>query len=289
MKAPAFEYETAHSVEEAVGLLRTHGGDAKLLAGGQSLIPMLNFRLLAPAVLVDINGIAGLDGIAIHNNVLCVGALTRHRQLQSSAVATHRLPLLRSVMGHVAHVAIRNAGTVGGSLSHADPAAELPLLAQLLDARFNVTGPDGSREIAARDFFVAPLQTALDDDEMLTHVRFPLPPAGHRSSFTEVARRRGDFAMAAAGAVLTFHEGKVASARIALIGAADTAIRADDAERLLLGEALGPPAIASAIEAVRDSARPESDLHASAEYRRHLVGVLVQRCLQQIMGRFGDD
>lgn len=284
MKAPAFAYQVARSTDEAVAILHAHGGDAKLLAGGQSLMPMLNFRLLSPAILVDINGIAGLDRIELEGDELHIGALTRHRQLQTSTLAARRLPLLPSLMGHVAHVAIRNAGTVGGSLSHADPAAELPLLAQLLDARFDVTGPQAGREIAASDFFVAPLQTALRDDEMLTRVRFPLPPQEHRSSFFEVARRRGDFALAAAGAVLTLDEEKVTSARIALIGAAETAIRAPGAEQALLGEALGTAAVARAVEAVRENARPESDLHASARYRRHLVGVLVQRCLEQIMG-----
>lgn len=284
MKAPAFDYAAAHSVEEAVALLRANGGDAKILAGGQSLMPMLNFRLLAPAVLVDINGIPGLDQIEEADEEIHIGALTRHRQLQCAGIVRQRLPVLEAAMKHVAHVAIRNAGTIGGSLSHADPAAELPLMSLLLDARFELTSAPGMRTVSAKDFFVAPLETGLAEDEILTRIRVPSLAAGHTWAFKEVARRQGDYAMAAAGVVLDCQDGIVQSARIGLIGARETACRATEAEEILVGQFIDPTVIERAVEAIRDTATPESDLHATAAYRRHLVGVLARRCLEQAGG-----
>ena len=199
MKPPAFEYVAAGSVEEAVSLLVQHDGEAKVIAGGQSLVPMLNFRLLAPAVLVDLNRIPGLDGVSEHDGGLRIGALTRHRALETSEIVKARFPVLNAAMQFVAHLAIRNRGTIGGSLCHADPAAELPTMAVLLDAEIEAAGPKGERVIAARDFFESALSTTLEEDEIVTGVRLPGLPAQAGWAFEEFARRSGDFGIAGSG------------------------------------------------------------------------------------------
>lgn len=281
MKPPPFEYLRPDSVAEAVAALARHGGKAKLLAGGQSLMPMLNFRLLAPAVLVDINRVAGIEGIEETAGGLRLGALARHRAVETSALVTDRFPIIPAVMAHVGHLAIRNRGTIAGSLCHADPAAEWPLLALLLEAQIAVTGATGAREIPAADFFASALETSLAEDEMVTAVHLPALAAGHRWGFQEVARRGGDFALAAAGALLEIDGGRIATARIALTGAGGTPIRATAAEEVLAGQEPGPELFAAAAEAAREAAAPDSDLHASADYRRHLIGVLSKRALEQ--------
>ncbi|MEA2878115.1 MAG: 3-oxo-Delta1-steroid hydratase/dehydrogenase medium subunit [Hyphomicrobiales bacterium] len=279
MKPPAFEYRVAESVEAAVAMLADAGGDAKVLAGGQSLVPMLNFRLLRPAILVDINRIPGLASIEEEGDAIRVGALTRHYQLETSAVIATHLPVLRAAMAHVAHLAIRNRGTIGGSLTHADPAAELPMMALLLDATISVESPKGRRTVAARDFFLGALSVALEPDELVTEVVFPKLPPNTGWGFEEVSRRHGDFALAAVGVTLTVTDGTIAQARIAIAGADERAVRASEAEALLKGQALEAKLLDAACGAARAAVNPNTDLHASAGYRRHLVGVLTGKAL----------
>jgi len=284
MKPAAFEYVVADSVEMAVASLAQAGGDAKIIAGGQSLVPMLNFRLLRPSVLVDINRIPGLAHVREDGNVVRVGALTRHHQLETSPVIAAHFPVLREAMAHVAHLAIRNRGTIGGSLSHADPAAELPMMTLLLDAELRVVSAKGARTVAARDFFRDALSVDLAEDEIVTEVVLPkLPNTGW--GFAEVARRSGDFALAAVAATLTLSDGKIARARVAMTGVAPTARRVTEAERLLIGQRLDDGVDSDVIEAVRAATEPPTDLHASSDYRRHLVGVLAGRALAGAWGR----
>ena len=279
MKPPVFDYIAATSVEGAVAALAGAGGEAKILAGGQSLVPMLNFRLLRPALLVDINRIAGLAYIEEAADHIRVGALTRHYQLETSGFIARHLPVVACAMTHVAHLAIRNRGTVGGSLSHADPAAELPMLALLLDAEFHIASPAGKRVAAARDFFLDALTVALDTAEMLTEIVLPKLPPQTGWGFEEVARRHGDFALAAAAATLTVADGAIRQARIALTGVGPTALRAAEAEAMLTGHAPDGALVDRVIDAVRSVISPETDLHASSDYRRHLAGVLTGRVL----------
>ena len=279
MKPPPFEYSVAESVEAAVAALAEAGGEAKILAGGQSLVPMLNFRLLRPSILVDINRIPGLAYIEEERDAIRVGALTRHHQLETSPVIAAHLPVLRAAMTHVAHLAIRNRGTIGGSLTHADPAAELPMMALLLDATISVTSPKGKRTVAARDFFLGALSVALEADELVTEATFPKLPTNTGWGFEEVSRRHGDFALAAVGVTLTVSGGKIAETRIAIAGVDERPVRASDAEAILARQALTPELLDAACHAARTCIAPNTDLHASSDYRRHLVGVLTAKAL----------
>jgi len=279
VKPSPFEYRVADSVEAAIAMLAEAGGEAKVLAGGQSLVPMLNFRLLRPSVLVDINRIPGLAYIDEGADAIRVGALTRHHQLETSPVIAAQLPVLSAAMTHVAHLAIRNRGTIGGSLTHADPAAEPPMMALLLDATISVRSSKGQRTIAARDFFLGALSVVLEADELVTEVAFPKLPPNTGWGFEEVSRRHGDFALAAVGATLTVSDGKIAQVRITVAGADERPIRASGAEALLKGRELQTRLRDAACEAARACVSPNTDLHASADYRRHLVGVLTERAL----------
>ncbi len=283
MKPPPFDYVVADSVEAAVAVLGQ--GDAKIIAGGQSLVPMLNFRLLRPAVLVDINRIPDLADVREDADAIRIGALTRHHQLETSPVIAAHFPVLTEAMTHVAHLAIRNRGTIGGSLSHADPAAELPMMALLLDAELRIVSACGVRTVAARDFFRDALSVDLAEDEIVTDVVLPKLPPNTGWGFEEVARRSGDFALAAVAVTLTLADGKIAQARIAMTGVAPTARRGADAERLLVGQRLDGGIGSDVIDAVRAATEPPADLHASSDYRRHLVGVLAARALTAAWGR----
>ena len=278
MKPAAFDYVVADSVDMAVASLAAAGGDAKLIAGGQSLVPMLNFRLLRPSILVDINRIPGLAFIREDTNAIAIGALTRHHQLETSALIARHFPMLGEAMTHVAHLAIRNRGTIGGSLSHADPAAELPMMALLLDAELRVASAAGTRSIAAHDFFRDALTVDLAEDEVVTEIVLPKLAAKTGWGFEEVTRRSGDFALAAVAVTLTLSDGGVGEARIAMTGVAPTARRVAEAEAMLIGKSLDD-GVGSVIEAVRAATEPQTDLHASSDYRRHLVGVLAGRAL----------
>ena len=279
MKPAAFDYVVADSVAMAAASLSGAGDDAKIIAGGQSLVPMLNFRLLKPSVLVDINRIEGLSFIEDTGGAIRVGALTRHFRLETSPLIARHLPVLAHAMTHVAHLAIRNRGTIGGSLSHADPAAELPMMAVLLDAELHIASASGKRKVLAHDFFLGALSVDLGPGDIVTEIVFPKLPKKTGWGFEEVARRSGDFALAAVSATLTVSGGAIAQARIALTGVGPMALRVANAEALLVGQAPDPKLIARAIDAVRTVITPVTDLHASADYRRHLAGVLTGRAL----------
>ena len=279
MKPPAFDYIAADSIAMAVAALAAAGDDAKIIAGGQSLVPMLNFRMLRPSILVDINRIAGLDVVEETSGAIRAGALTRHYQLETSPLVACHLPVLSCAMTHVAHLAIRNRGTIGGSIAHADPAAELPMMALLLDAELRVASASGERTVAARDFFLGALSVDLASGEIITGIELSKLPPRTGWGFEEVARRPGDFALAAVAATLTVSDGAIKQARIALTGVGPTVLRAAEAEGLLIGHALEPDLVSRAIEAVCATIKPETDLHASSDYRRHLAGVLTGRTL----------
>jgi len=279
MKPPPFDYIVAIDRDTALATLARAGGDAKILAGGQSLMPMLNFRLLRPSILVDINRIPDLGFIEETPDSIRIGALTRHFQLETSPIIAQHFPVFSYAVAHVGHLAIRNRGTIGGSLSHADPAAELPMMAVLLDARLRIVSATGSRTVAARDFFLDTMTVDLDGTELLTEIVLPKLPVRTGWGFEEIVRRHGDFAIAAVAATLTLSGSEIVQARIALTGVAPTTLRAAEAESLLVGREFDENLSRRAIEAVREAISPETDLHASAGYRRHLAGVLTGRAL----------
>jgi carbon-monoxide dehydrogenase medium subunit len=281
MKPARFRYLRPASLDEALSALAAHADDAKLIAGGQSLVPMLNFRLLSPSVLIDVNRLPGMDAvIEAADGGLAIGALTRHKTLEWSAAVQRRFPVLHAAVKHIGHLAIRNRGTLGGSLSHADPTAELPLMSVLLDASLTLSSARGSRTVAARDFFVGTLATALEPHEMLTRVDLPALPEGCGWAFEEFARRCGDYAIAAVGVILRVAGGRVAEARVAIAGGGGGPMRAPQAEETLVGRAVDDAALRDAMCAVDGGIEPVNDLQVSAEYRRHLIGVLTQRALR---------
>jgi CO/xanthine dehydrogenase FAD-binding subunit len=266
VKPAPFEYRAPRSVPEAIALLVAHGDTAKLLAGGQSLVPVLNFRLASPALLIDLNRIPELAGISeTRQGGLEIGAMTRNRAIEKSTVVRRRNPLLHEAMPFIAHAQIRNRGTIGGSLAHADPAAELPAVALVCGAEICLQGPKGKRTLPAADFFLGLFTTALGPDEILTAVRFPPWPAGRRHAFLEVSRRHGDFAIVGVAALVEGSE-----ARVAIFGA-------EDMPRLMTGTVSALPKIAAA------TVQPRGDHHASAQYRRELVEVLTRRALEKAM------
>ncbi|MET0295142.1 MAG: xanthine dehydrogenase family protein subunit M [Phenylobacterium sp.] len=280
MKPAPFEFALARDVDHAAALLA--GGSAKVLAGGQSLMPLLNFRMLRPELLVDINRIPGLERIEATAHGLRIGALARHCAVAASPLVAERAPAVVEALEQVAHFTVRNRGTFVGSVCHADPAAEMPMMALLYDGVVEAKSARGVRKIAARDFFVGPLMTVLEPDEMATGVELSPPAGRHGFAFEEYARRRGDFALAAVGVLVTAGAGEV---RIGLCGVGDTPLRAAEAERLLTGSSFDADAVAKAVAAIRAQVEPMSDLHASADYRRHLVGVLAERALARAWGR----
>ena len=286
MKPAPFDYRCPDTVDEALALLARHKGEAKIIAGGQSLMPMINFRVVQPALLVDVKRLLEYDFVRpAADGGLAVGALTRHRVLETSPLVAERFPVIAEAMRHVAHVAIRNRGTIGGSLSHADPAAELPMLSLLLDARIHVRAASGSRVIAASKFFLGALSNALQDDEIVVQVDLPGLAAGTGWAFEEFSRRAGDFALAAVAVLVRVTQGCISEARIALMGVAETPIRAPAAEALLLGAQASDALVERAVRAVCEPLRPPADLHASPEYRRHLAGVLAYRAIGAALRR----
>jgi carbon-monoxide dehydrogenase medium subunit len=280
MKLPSLEYASPNSLDEAIALLAAHDGEAKPIAGGQSLVPMLAFRLTAPALLVDLRKVPGLADISISETGVTLGAMTRWRDILADDRLLRAHPLLLAGIGHVAHYQIRNRGTVGGSLAHADPAAELPAIAVTCEATINVAGRSGRREIAAADFFHGPLMTALKTDEIVTALKLPLWPGERRFGFREFARRRGDFALA--GAALYFDRGSAGELRdvhVGALGVADKPLRLSAVERALEGQKLDAAQVAKAAAAAAGAVEPYDDIHASGAYRRHLLGVMVERAL----------
>jgi carbon-monoxide dehydrogenase medium subunit len=282
MKPPKFHYRDPATVAETVGLLAEHGDDAKVLAGGQSLMPMLSMRLAYPEHLVDINGVAELDGIRAENGGLRIGALTRHSAAEQSELVARACPLITTGMPWIGHRAIRNRGTIGGSLAHADPAAELPAIMTALDATAIATSAGGTREIPLAEFFDMPLVSALDPDELLTEIRVPRQPAGEGSALVELARRQGDFAVAGVAATLALRgDGTVERARMVAFAVAPVPVRLAAAEELLAGADPGGDAVEEAALAAARAISPTSDLHGTAEYRRSVTAELVRRAVAQ--------
>jgi carbon-monoxide dehydrogenase medium subunit len=286
MKLPSVEYEAPTTVEEAVGLLAEHQDEASVLAGGQSLIPLLALRLARPAVLVDINGVAELSGMSRVNGWLAIGAMTREYMAEESAAVAQAVPLLAAALPLIGHEAIRNRGTIGGSLAHADPAGELPAVARALDAEFVVrSAAETARVVAAADWFEGYLATARRPDEMLTEVRFPVAAPGTGAAFEEVARRHGDFAIVGLAAQLTLTEdGVISDARLAFSGVADVPVRAKDAEDLLGGQRPSAELFEEAAAAATAGLDPPADLHGSSEYRKKVAAALVRRGLRTAAG-----
>ena len=281
MKLPAFEYACPATLAEAVALLAAGDGDAKVLAGGQSLVPMMAFRVASPALLVDLRKLAGLRRIEITDAGVRLGAMTRWRDIEDDARLDTAHPLLKAAVAEVAHYQIRNRGTVGGSIAHADPAAEMPGIAVTCDAEIAVVGRAGPRVINAGDFFIAPLTTALAADEIIVEIRLPAWPAARRWAFKEFSRRRGDFAMA--GTALFYDVdggGRAHNAHVGAIGVGDRPQRLAAAEAAINGAAVDMVTSERAGAAASAAVTPQNDIHASAAYRKALLGTLVERALQ---------
>jgi carbon-monoxide dehydrogenase medium subunit len=289
MKPAPFKYIAATSLEQALALKAEHGDDAKFLAGGQSLIPAMNFRLARPAVLIDINEIGDLAGIRSHKAAVQIGALTRYRALQRDDTFGKRFPLIGEALPHIAHPQIRNRGTVGGNLSHADPASELPAITLALHARFRVRSAKQERLIAAADFFTGALTTDLQPDEMLIEIELPAPKPRSGSCFMEIARRRGDFAIAGVAAMVTMDTlDKCAEVRLTLCGVGETPVDASAAADGLIGQTLNETSIAEAAASLQRMISPTGNVHATADYQRHVAGVLAGRALQTAFQRVHD-
>ncbi len=280
MKPAPFEWHAPESVEAALALKAAHGEEARFLAGGQSLVPAMNFRVAQPAVLVDLNRVGGLDGIVADAGGLRIGAMARNAAIERSEAA-RRHPILAEALHEVAHPQIRNRGTLGGNLSHADPASEMPAVMLALDGRFRLLGARGDREVSAAAFFVAPLTTALEPDEMLAEIVLPALPPRTGTAFLEIARRQGDYAMMGVAAVITRGpDGACAAARIACCSAGPTPMPAPRAAASLIGTRCAEADLAQAASLVREDIAPMGSVQASAAYQRHLAGVLARRALR---------
>lgn len=285
MKPAPFEYVLARSVAEAVAALGAAKGEGKVIAGGQSLMPMMNFRMVRPGTLVDINRIAQLDRIDDLGERIRIGATVRHRMVATDPLIEQQLPVLHEAMKHVAHLTVRNRGTFCGSLCHADPAAEMPMLALLLDGQVEIVGASGPRLLHMTDFLVSALTTDLRSDEIVTGVTLAKPAVGTGWGFEEFSRRHGDYALTAVAVLLERHEGTARNVRIALMGIGDTARRAGLAESVLEGRALDETSLRECVDRLRTEIEPNRDINGSAEYRRHLAGVLAVRALKSAWTR----
>jgi carbon-monoxide dehydrogenase medium subunit len=286
VKPAAFEYFDPTTVEEALGLLARFGPDAKLLAGGQSLVPLMNFRLAQPKVLVDLGRVGGLSYIRQDGQTLRIGAMTTHADIEDSRLLAEVCPLLPTAARFVGHVQIRTRGTIGGSVAHADPAAEWPMVLTALGAEFKVRGPRGERTVRASEFFLGYLTTVLEPDELLTEIQLTVPPRAHGWSIQELTRRHGDFAIVAATAVVVRgSDSALTMARLALGGVGGAPVDASEAAAVLLGSTPGPGDITAVTERVMPTLEPDSDVHAPAEYRREVAGVLCERALTEALAR----
>ena len=288
MKPPPFAYAAPDTLEEAVGLLTEHAeAEPRVLAGGQSLIPLMNFRLAKPGYLVDLRNVAGLSGIRREGDVLVIGAMTKMAEVERSPEVAVAAPLVTEAVGLVAHAPVRNSGTVGGSLAHADPAAELPAVALALDADLVAAGPGGTRVIPAAEFFTGPYSTALAADEILTEIRLPVWPGGH--AFTEFSRVHANFAVVAVAALVELDgdgDGdRIRRAALALAGVAPTPVRATAAERALAGAPADAATIRAAADAAATGLSPAGDLHASPETRRGLARTYLRRGIELAVAR----
>ncbi len=281
MKPAPFEYYCPATLDEAVGLLDQHGDDGKVLAGGQSLMPLMSLRLARPSVIVDLNRVSGLDGIAANGDGgLHIGALTRQRALERDAELPARNPLLAAAVPLIGHFQIRNRGTVGGSLVHADPAAELPAVTVALGADFVLTSAGGERVVSAADFYLGYMATAIEANEVLTEIRVPAWKAGRLWAIDEVSRRKGDFAMVGVALWADMDGANCADACITLFGVGGEPVRVEKAEQRLKGAALDDATLKEVERIVSEELEPDSDIHASALYRREVGGVLTRRALR---------
>jgi carbon-monoxide dehydrogenase medium subunit len=284
MKAAAFAYARATSVVNALDLLFAHGDRAKVLSGGQSLMPAMNLRLISPELIVDIGELAELRGIAVAGGVVRIGALTRHVDLANSPEVAAHAPLLREAIGHVAHPAIRNRGTIGGSLAHADPASELPACMVALNATIVISGRSGERRIAAEDFFTGIYETALSSQELLTAVELPIVHKNSAHFFYEFARRHGDYAIAGLAAQAIVEGDVLADLRLVFFAVGDRPILAKAAEKVI-GGVVTPAMLSDAASALGEELDPQSDQQATAAMRRYLAKVLLTRCVSALLDR----
>lgn len=276
MKPAAFAYARARSLDHAIALLGEHEGEAKLLAGGQSLIATLNMRLSSPSLLVDINGVAGLEGVRVKDGMVEIGALTRHVTLERSSDIAKYAPLIAQAMPQIAHPAIRNRGTIGGSLSYADPAAELPACLVALDGEVDIAGPQGKRTVKAGDFFKGLFETALGPHDVLTAVRVPAATAARRVGFAELARRHGDYAIVGLAAVAQANGTRLTEVRLVYFGVGETPVRALKAEAALAAGSIDEAVAALDLD-------PPDDIQATGAVKKHLAGVLLRRVAAQMM------
>jgi aerobic carbon-monoxide dehydrogenase medium subunit len=283
VKPAKFDYHCPATIEEALAVVERYQGEARVLAGGQSLVPMMNFRLASPAAIVDINRVPGLADIAPADGMVRIGAMMRQRQIEFAPLVAERLPLLREAVRWIGHLPTRTRGTIGGSIAHADPAAEIPMVLQALAGEVVVRGPRTERRIAAPDLFLSPLTTSLEPDEIITEVCFPAMAPGSRYAIEEFARRKGDFAIAAVAVMLVREGERCTSARLATAGVGPVPVRLRDAEAILEERGLGEAAVGAAAEKAAELVEPMSDHNASADYRGHLTGVLTRRAISKAM------
>ena len=277
----SFDYQRPSSVDEAVGLLADNPGNALILAGGHSLIPMMKLRMAMPDVLIDIQDIEAVSNIQISGSDVEIGAAVTQAELIASDELAAICPILRDTSLQIADPQIRNVGTLGGNVANGDPGNDMPAIMQLLDATFVLTGPDGQRTVQAREFYEAAYFTARDESEMLTAIRFTAPPSGHGASYMKQKRKVGDYATAAAGVILTMSNGSCNFASIGLTNVADTPLWAEEASNALIGTSLDDGAVAAAVEAAKAITDPASDSRGPKEYRTHVAGIMVQRAIRQ--------
>jgi CO/xanthine dehydrogenase FAD-binding subunit len=288
MKPPPFEYYAPSTLDEALRLLRDLGPDARPLAGGQSLVPMMNFRLVRPRYVIDLNRIPNFGYVRLNSDVLQIGAMTRHREVEHSEVIKNQWPLLAEVMKHVAHVQIRSRGTIGGSLSHADPSAELPAAIAALEGTLILRSHSGTRRLRPHEYFMGALTTAAEPDELLVEIQLPTLPAGTSAAFDELSRRRGDFAIVGVATVVKCNAvAEITFARLTFTGVGEKYFRAHDAEEYLVGRKATSSVIAEAARMATSTLDPPSDIHASSNYRRQTAEVVAERVMARAIGQQG--
>lgn len=290
MKPAPFEYHVPDSIDQAVELFSQYGGEAKILAGGQSLVPAMNFRVIQPSVLIDLNRVGELSYLHEDGEVLRIGSMARERHLEFDLSIVKRTPLLNEAVPFIAHPQIRNRGTIGGSIVNADPAAELPVLMLALNARLKARNSSGERWIDAKDFFVGMFTTALEPDEILVEIELPFSPLRTGWSFMEVAPRAGDYAMMGVAVLVTLDEaGKCKATKLVYLNAGEGPVEAKEAEKLLEGETLNDELIESAAgQASQEEINPFGNVHTSPEFQRHLANVLTKKALKQALHRAGE-
>jgi CO/xanthine dehydrogenase FAD-binding subunit len=287
MKPAQFDYAVPTTVEEAARLLAASNGDGKIIAGGQSLMPMINFRLVKPSILIDVNRIAGLNRIEVVGKRVRIGATVRHHQTASDPLIAKHLPVVHDAMRHVAHFTVRNRGTFCGSVAHADPAAEMPMVTRFLDGTIIALSIRGERRIPAADFFVGSLVNSLEPDEMVLAVEIDVMPDEAGWGFEEFAKRHGDFALAAFAATLRMDNGRARDVRLGMMGVGEVPLRLPEIEEILEDTELSQEVLQAVAEKLNDILTPNTDIHASADYRRHLSGVLAKRALRSAWVRAG--